>query len=101
LKGYAGEAAGLSVFPEFVETVGGKLSVEHGVLDVPVPEIVLDGAGILTIIGEFEAGGMSEHVRMDRHAELGSSPARATSLRNVAAVIGARRSEMKTYADSG
>jgi hypothetical protein len=32
------------------------LGVEHGVLDVPVPEIVLDGTGILAVIGEFEAG---------------------------------------------
>jgi hypothetical protein len=46
------------------------VGVEHGVLDVP-GEIVLDGAGVLAVIGEFEAGRMPEHARMDRHAELG------------------------------
>ena len=44
-----------SVFPEVVEAIGGELSVEHGVLDVFVPEIVLDGTGVLAVIGEFEA----------------------------------------------
>jgi len=41
------------------------------VLDVFVPQIVLDGAGVLTVVGELEPGRMSQHVRMDRHAQLG------------------------------
>ena len=36
-----------------------------------MPEIVLDGAAIMSVIGELEAGGMPEHVGMDRHAQLG------------------------------
>ena len=49
----------------------GELGVEHGMLGILVPEIVLDSAGVLAVIGEFEAGGMPEHVWMDRHAQLG------------------------------
>ena len=31
---------------------------------------MLDGPGVLTVIGELEAGGMAKHVGVDRHAEL-------------------------------
>jgi hypothetical protein len=34
-----------SVLPKVVEAVGGELGVKSGVLDVTVPEIVLDGSG--------------------------------------------------------
>ena len=47
---------GLSILPEVVEAIGGKLGVEDRVLDVPVTEIELDGAGVLAVVGEFEAG---------------------------------------------
>src|ERR1700757_785540 len=60
-----------SVLPKVVEAVGGELGVKSGVLDVTVPEIVLDGSGVLAVVSELEAGGMPQHVRVDRHAELG------------------------------
>ena len=41
-------------------------------LDVSVPRVVLDGAGVLAVIGELEAGGMTEHVLMHRHAQVGT-----------------------------
>jgi hypothetical protein len=34
------------------------------VLDVLVAKVVLQGAGVVAIIGEFEAAGMAQHVRM-------------------------------------
>ena len=40
-------------------------------LDVFVPQVVLDGASVLTVVGELEPGRMPQHVRMDRHAQLG------------------------------
>ena len=33
-------------------------------LDIPVPKIVLDRAGIVSIASELEAGGMTQHVGM-------------------------------------
>jgi hypothetical protein len=44
--------------------LGRKLGVPNGVLDVLVPEVVLQGARVLAIIGEFETTGMAEHVRV-------------------------------------
>jgi len=60
-----------SVLPEAAEAIRGELSVEDGMLDVLMPEIVLDGAGVLAVVGELEAGRMPEHVRVDWHAQLG------------------------------
>ena len=53
------------VFPESVESVGRQLSIPARVLDIPVPQIVLDGARIVSIIRELEAAGMSQHVWMN------------------------------------
>jgi hypothetical protein len=48
----------LLVFPEVVEAIGGKLGIEDRVLDVPVAEVELDGAGVLAghchITADFE-----------------------------------------------
>jgi len=41
------------------------------VLNILVPEIVLQRAGVVAIVGQFEAAGMSEHVRMDRKWHVG------------------------------
>jgi hypothetical protein len=42
------------------------------VLDVLVPEVVLQGPGVMAIVGEFEPAGMAKHVRVDREWHLGS-----------------------------
>ena len=34
-------------------------------------EVELDGAGILAVVGEFEAGRVAQHVWVDWHAEFG------------------------------
>jgi len=36
-----------------------------------VPEVILDGAGVLAVICEFEAGRVAKHVGMDWHAQPG------------------------------
>src|ERR1019366_5568745 len=66
-----GWCGGFSVLPESAEAIRSKLGVEHSVLDVFVPQVVLDGTSILAVVGELEAGRMPQRVRMDRHAQLG------------------------------
>jgi len=46
--------------------VGRKLGVADRVLDVLVPEVVLQGARIVAVVGQLEPAGMAEHVRVDR-----------------------------------
>jgi hypothetical protein len=56
-----------SILPEVPEPFTGKLGVPNGVLDVLVPEVLLQGPRVLAVIGEFETAGMAEHVGV--HAE--------------------------------
>jgi hypothetical protein len=41
------------------------------VLNVLVPEVVLQGPRVVAIVGELEPTGMAEHVRVDRDWHLG------------------------------
>ena len=52
------------IAPEVAEPVGRKLSVADGVLDVLVAEIMLQGTGIVPIVGKLIAARMPQHVRM-------------------------------------
>jgi hypothetical protein len=45
--------------------------------DAAVAEIVLDGSGVLAVIGQLVAAAMSQHVAVDEERETGSL-ARAT-----------------------
>ena len=54
--------------------MGGELRVTGGVLDVAVPQPFLDGAGIVAGMGEREAAGMAQHVRVDGEGEPGCNP---------------------------
>src|SRR5689334_2017683 len=60
-----------SIFPEALEALWGQLGIAHGVHDVFVAEVVLEGPSVPAIVGKFVATGMPEHVRMDRELELG------------------------------
>ena len=40
--------------------------VADRMLDILMPQVILDGAGILALIGQIEPGSMAQHVRMDR-----------------------------------
>jgi hypothetical protein len=44
------------------------------VLNVLVPEVVLQGSRIVTIIGELEPAGVAKHVWVDREWHLGGLP---------------------------
>src|SRR5262245_16514225 len=55
--------------PEVLEPRRGKLGVAHCVADRLMAQIRLQGPRIDPIIGELEAGGVTQHVRMDREAQ--------------------------------
>ena len=63
-----------SVPPKVLESVGRHFGVPDRVLDVLVPEVVLQGPGVVAIICELEPAGMAEHVRVDREWHLGGLP---------------------------
>src|SRR5262249_5218575 len=46
-----------SVPPEILEPVRRQLGIAHRVLDVLVPEVVLQGARVVAIVGELEPAG--------------------------------------------
>ena len=66
--------AGRSIVPEILEAGRRQLGVAHRVLDVAVPEIGLQRTGIDAVIGELEAAGVPQHVRMHRETEIGGNP---------------------------
>ena len=55
-----------SIRPEPLEAVGGQLRVSDRVLDVPMPQIMLQCARVLAVIRELEAAGVPQHVRVHR-----------------------------------
>jgi hypothetical protein len=60
-----------SLLPKPLEPIGRQLGIEHCVLYVAVAQVVLNGAGIVTIIGKLEPTGMAQHMGMDREGEGG------------------------------
>ena len=56
----------LSVLPERIEPVRTQLGIPDGVLNVLMPQIVLDRPSVVPIVGELEACAVPEHVRVDR-----------------------------------
>ena len=52
------------ISPKVAEPVRRKLGVSDGVLDVLVAEVVLQGSGIVPVVGKFIAARMPQHVRM-------------------------------------
>ena len=60
-----------SIVPEIFETVSTQLRVAHGVLNVPMTEVVLNGACVLPVVGQFESDRVPQHLRMNGHADVG------------------------------
>src|SRR5262249_40752191 len=71
------EVLGGSILPEPIEAVRAQLGISHRVRDVAVAEVVLQRAGIDAVIGELEAAGVSEHVRMNGEGKFGQFPSPA------------------------
>ena len=53
-----------SVPPKVLEPVGRHFGVPDRVLNVLVPEVVLQGPRVVAIIGQLEPAGMAKHVRV-------------------------------------
>ena len=62
---------GRSSAPEILEPIGGQLGVAYGVLNVPVAKIGLQAARVVPFVGQGEAAGMAQHMRMRLEAEPG------------------------------
>src|SRR5262245_8890170 len=60
--------------PKILEAVGRHFGISDRVLDVLVPEVVLQGARVVAVISQLEAAGMAKHVRVDREWHLGGLP---------------------------
>jgi len=57
--------------PEVLKSIRRKFGVTHRMLDVLVPEVGLQRAGIDAVVCELEAAGMSQHVRVQLKFEAG------------------------------
>src|SRR5262245_44870581 len=57
--------------PEVPEPLGRQLSVANGMLDILVTQVGLQGARIMAFVGEGEAAGVPQHVRVCLEAEPG------------------------------
>ena len=60
-----------SVLPEPIEAVGAQFGIAHRVHDVAVAEEVLQRPSIDAVVGELEAAGMAQHVRMNGERKFG------------------------------
>ena len=69
-----GSAVGRLIRPKCGEALGAQLGVAHGVLNILMPQVVLNRPGIVAVIGQLEAGRMAEHMGMDREAQLRLGP---------------------------
>ena len=58
------------VVPETLEPGRSELGVFNGVLDIPVPQVGLQAAGIDALIRKRETTGVPQHVRVHRKIEL-------------------------------
>lgn len=54
---------------EILEASGGQLGVAHRVGNVPVAQVVLDGAGVVAVVRQLEAGPVPQHVGVDGHIQ--------------------------------
>src|SRR5262249_43007570 len=63
-----------SASPKVLEPVWRHFGVPDRVLNVLVPEVVLQGSRVVAIVGELEPTGMAQHVGVDRKWHLGSLP---------------------------
>ena len=51
--------------PKILEPIRRQLGVPNRMLDVLVPEVLLQDAGVVAIVGQLEPAGVAQHVRVD------------------------------------
>ena len=61
----------LLVAPERPKAVGRELGVTHGMHDVAMPKVSLDGPRVDTIVRQVITRRVSQHVRVDRELKTG------------------------------
>lgn len=59
------------IIPEAIEAIRRQLRVLGSMLDILVPQVMLDSAGVLAVVRQLEAGGVPQHVGMDGQAQSG------------------------------
>jgi hypothetical protein len=84
-----------SVSKQALEPSRCQLGVTHRMLDRLVAEISLDRSGIYAVVGQFEAAGVAQHVRVDFISNPAASPARSTIASKPRLVNGVPRSDVK------
>ena len=68
--GRGGSRSASSVPPEVLEAIWREGSVAHGRGNRPMPQVILDCARVVAIVGELEAAGMAQHVRNTANKRL-------------------------------
>ena len=63
-----------SVPPKVLESVWRHVGVPDRVMNVLVPEVMLQGPRVVAIVGELEPAGVAKHVRVDGEWHLGGLP---------------------------
>jgi hypothetical protein len=66
-----------SVLPETLESIRCEVGIAHGMGDVLVTQVMLQGSGVMTLIGEIEA-----LMHSAPHADGGSKPRLASPVRD-------------------
>ena len=85
-----------SALPEIFEPIGRQLGVAHRMLDVPMPEIGLQGSRIVPLVGQREAAGMRGWARKPSLAARRHVPRAWPDVEN-----GDPRSDVNTNGDFG
>ena len=76
----------LSVLPEILEPIRRHFGVPNRVHDVFVAHVVLQGSSVVPIVGELVAGGVSQHVRVDREREPCGFPSPGDRLQELSTI---------------
>jgi hypothetical protein len=69
LEAFAGALSAHLVVPESLEPGRSELGVSDGVLDIPVPQVGLQAAGIDALVRKRKTAGMPQHVRVNQETE--------------------------------
>ncbi len=70
------------ILPEVFEALGSHFRVPDRVVDVSMPQVVLDGAGIVSLGSEKVAAGMPELMGMDREVKARRLPSASEDVPN-------------------
>jgi hypothetical protein len=99
--GRRSHSGGDLISKEFLEPLRRQRGVARGVLNVAMPEIGLDCARVVAIVGELVAAGMAQHVGMRLDAQIGHGGCPLDHAEKPGADSGAPRSETKTKGEAG